>query len=387
MSNLVFPLPARTIRARYVSKSGSDTSGDGSIGNPYLTVQTALAAITDASGSNLYTIFIGPGSYTMGASQVLSPFVSYQGSGKGVTSLQPSSGGFSIPLNLNTTAALVEFSDIQLPSNVTITRTAGGTSVFNEIHFTNCRLFGAISYTGTGDIRDVGGFSTNGDDLYMRDCEGLFATVTTAGTVGHIQGCFLGNVTHSDTGVDASGQGFVMNLNNNRIGNFAISGAALANLFNTRNSRYTLNGTSVAISSDVSSFSNNLTLNSSATEAQITITNQANAFNKITGTSASPSLISAGTAITTTSNILMQKQYVAGNGGAVTMSASPQIAAGNKEGQIRFLIGRHATNTVTVSDGTGLSLGAATRVLGLNSVLGLTWDASAAVWVELFFKA
>ena len=44
----------------YVSKSGNDTTGDGSQGNPWLTVQKAYSTVSTAGG---HTINVGAGTY------------------------------------------------------------------------------------------------------------------------------------------------------------------------------------------------------------------------------------------------------------------------------------------------------------------------------------
>ena len=48
----------------YVSKNGNDTTGDGSIYNPYATIYHANETITDNSENNRYTIIVGNGTYT-----------------------------------------------------------------------------------------------------------------------------------------------------------------------------------------------------------------------------------------------------------------------------------------------------------------------------------
>lgn len=58
-----FP-PAPTFsQTVYVSKGGSDASGDGSEGKPFLTIQRALTSVTDASTAKRYFISVGPGEY------------------------------------------------------------------------------------------------------------------------------------------------------------------------------------------------------------------------------------------------------------------------------------------------------------------------------------
>lgn len=47
----------------YVNKGGNDTTGNGSFGQPYLTVGKAISSITDASPTKRYGILVGPGDY------------------------------------------------------------------------------------------------------------------------------------------------------------------------------------------------------------------------------------------------------------------------------------------------------------------------------------
>lgn len=74
------------------------------------------------------------------------------------------------------------------------------------------------------------------------------------------------------------------------------------------------------------------------------------------------------------------KKYVQGSGGAVDISANPQITAGAYDGQELLLVGRSATNTLQLDDGNGLSL-QGTCILGLDESINLNWDGS--VWVEV----
>jgi len=47
----------------YVSKTGNDTTGNGSILAPFLTIQAAINSVTDATANKQYTIIISPGFY------------------------------------------------------------------------------------------------------------------------------------------------------------------------------------------------------------------------------------------------------------------------------------------------------------------------------------
>ncbi len=55
-----FPVNTQTV---WVRKDGSDTNGNGSDNNPYLTIAKALTSITDAAPAKPYTIMVGAGSY------------------------------------------------------------------------------------------------------------------------------------------------------------------------------------------------------------------------------------------------------------------------------------------------------------------------------------
>lgn len=100
-----------------------------------------------------------------------------------------------------------------------------------------------------------------------------------------------------------------------------------------------------------------------------------------TGTSSAPTSLVAGTALTvqTTTN---QKKYIQGSGGAVDVSANPQIGPGDREGQWLLLVGCSDTNTVKYENGTGLSLNGP-MFMKQNDCLWLNWDNTAALWVEV----
>ena len=99
----------------------------------------------------------------------------------------------------------------------------------------------------------------------------------------------------------------------------------------------------------------------------------------IIGSTSTPTLITAVGGISFTGTYYANINFIAGNAGAITVTANPQIAAATNVGQTLVLIGNHATNTVTLADGTGLLLNGS-WVGGLNSVLNLVWNGTA--WVE-----
>jgi hypothetical protein len=99
----------------------------------------------------------------------------------------------------------------------------------------------------------------------------------------------------------------------------------------------------------------------------------------VTGSAGSPTLITAAGGISFTGSYYINYAFIAGNGGAIDITANPQIAAGSLVGQHLQIISKDATNTVKLEDGTGLALNGA-WIGGLNSVINLTWDG--ATWIE-----
>jgi hypothetical protein len=97
------------------------------------------------------------------------------------------------------------------------------------------------------------------------------------------------------------------------------------------------------------------------------------------GTRAAPNSIIAASGISVQS-FQRQIQFIQGSGGAVTVTANPQIQAGSRVGQELNLIGRSDTNTVKLQDGTGLSLNGPIT-MGADYSLRLMWDGTN--WVEV----
>lgn len=100
----------------------------------------------------------------------------------------------------------------------------------------------------------------------------------------------------------------------------------------------------------------------------------------VTGSQASPTLITAVGGVSFSGSIYFNINFIAGDSGAVDVTANPQVAAGSLVGQQLMLIGTSATDTVTLEHGTGLSLNG-TWVGGNNSALTLVWDGSN--WTEI----
>ena len=82
----------------------------------------------------------------------------------------------------------------------------------------------------------------------------------------------------------------------------------------------------------------------------------------------------------TAAKILIRVQ---GSGGAVDITANPQITDGI-DGQIILLQGDSDTNTVKFDDGTGLQLaGAVSFTMGKGDILQLVYDSGDDLWIEI----
>jgi hypothetical protein len=74
--------------------------------------------------------------------------------------------------------------------------------------------------------------------------------------------------------------------------------------------------------------------------------------------------------------------FVQGSGGPISVTANPQISAGSSVGQKLRLIQKSAVNSISFTDGTGLSLLGGPLVLDtLNQSAEFIWDG--ATWVFL----
>jgi hypothetical protein len=96
----------------------------------------------------------------------------------------------------------------------------------------------------------------------------------------------------------------------------------------------------------------------------------------------STQLITAGTGITADESYVR----IAGNAGAVTITANPQITttAAVQDGQFLILKGTNDTNTVTIVAGNGVTLeGGVDFTMGDNDILQLIYDAVDGAWIEV----
>jgi len=98
---------------------------------------------------------------------------------------------------------------------------------------------------------------------------------------------------------------------------------------------------------------------------------------KVTGSRGTPVDVPVGGI--TPLGVQREAIYVQGDGGAIDITANPQIAAGSLVGDELILICVSDANTLTLEDGDGLSLNGSMLMVN-NSVIKLEWDGS--LWLE-----
>lgn len=207
----------------YVRKDGNDTTGDGSTGNPWLTISKALASVSLAGG---HTINVGAGTYNENTSSLnycyvtqafldwvtIQPEVSggsviITGNGSVVYTLRFNGAKYIKFLNVSIVddvakdQATIYFGDVALGSyiafeNCVITGTKSaddrwlvranmtGTNALNHISFTGCALSqaNAAKTVGFSLIRAVA--TPTLDDISITNC-----SVDTQGSACQILGC------------------------------------------------------------------------------------------------------------------------------------------------------------------------------------------------------
>lgn len=101
--------------------------------------------------------------------------------------------------------------------------------------------------------------------------------------------------------------------------------------------------------------------------------------NFVANTPSSDTAITAAGGITPTKTLMR----IVGDGGAIDITASPQIAAGTVDGQKLIIQGTHDTNTVTIDDGTGVATDSgASLTFGKNDNAEFMWDAGESEWLQ-----
>lgn len=105
----------------------------------------------------------------------------------------------------------------------------------------------------------------------------------------------------------------------------------------------------------------------------------------INNSQASPQSVTAAGGISLTGLAYVNVVFVAGSGGAVTVTATPSVTNCTAAGQLLYIVGEDGTNTVTLQDNSALAgsnlLLNGNVTLGLNSSISLICDGNSK-WVE-----
>lgn len=130
---------------KYVAKNGSDSSGNGSILNPFLTISAAMISISDASAIKPYIIKISAGIYSETNIQ-MKPFVSLVGEHESAVTVNLSG---SITLLSYVNNAIGGISNISF-SGGSVNLSTAATSV--EFFIENCSLANSLSVSFPGNV-------------------------------------------------------------------------------------------------------------------------------------------------------------------------------------------------------------------------------------------
>ena len=101
----------------------------------------------------------------------------------------------------------------------------------------------------------------------------------------------------------------------------------------------------------------------------------------VTGSWASPQSIVAGTGIAYVDGPSIQTWFIEGSGGAINITANPQIVAGTVVGKTLTLICVNGTNTVTIDHSDGLTTNGS-MIMGEGEAITFTWGGATPGWIE-----
>jgi hypothetical protein len=168
----------------FVSKTGNDTTGDGSISLPFLTIQKALNVRYTFATSDMYEIFIFAGTY---AETINVANTSGSTSITAYTS-SPSNGIYTVNIDGSIyfgggTGANTTFSNIRFPNSAWNNDTQG----LSNLYFRNCYFNGSITTASY----------VLGGSLHLIDCtienSGVSQVINASGTYLYIRNC---QITH-----------------------------------------------------------------------------------------------------------------------------------------------------------------------------------------------
>lgn len=179
-------------RQIWVAKGGSDTAGDGTLGNPFETINRACTEVRnrgDASTVNRYAVFVGPGVFD--ENLVMSDWTYIVGSSVRATRINFVTFDFGAEFAL-AVAHACGFEGLSFVSNLTVDFTTVG-SAQGTIQFVNVR---STPFT----VSLVAMSSSN--QFSFENC--ILAHVTQTGGISNLWSCTTRNLTVNDAATFAA---------------------------------------------------------------------------------------------------------------------------------------------------------------------------------------
>lgn len=145
-------LPTLSITSEvFVTKGGSDVTGDGSLSKPYATVSAALASITTATPSARWAIRVAPGEYTEAGPIALKANVFIIGSGRRSTRLT-STGGWTLGASFTPAGDHRSgMTDVSLSGACTFNFSTVSSNE-GKLYFDTCIFVSSVTITGFSSI-------------------------------------------------------------------------------------------------------------------------------------------------------------------------------------------------------------------------------------------
>jgi hypothetical protein len=103
---------------------------------------------------------------------------------------------------------------------------------------------------------------------------------------------------------------------------------------------------------------------------------------QVYGTRGNPELITAVGGITAHAD-QRQLHFIAGSGGAITITANPSISPGTIIGQELLLCGATGSNSVQINDGSGVNQNGQI-IIDADEAIGYVWSGTGSGWFETF---
>lgn len=163
------PTLVAAARVFWVASNGNDTTGDGSLANPFQTYNKAWfqAALNGASSSNPYQIVMCPGVYTINGDFNIGAWISVAGLSKNsvqfnIVGTMQIDGTWSVSTTPKATLSNLSFN---IDGDVNIT--------FTGFQIETALTFDTIDFEGTGAINITGTGTTASERVLFLDCQNV----------------------------------------------------------------------------------------------------------------------------------------------------------------------------------------------------------------------